>query len=211
MRTPTFAKAITGVTPTARARSKPRTLLAAVAPPVLFNVMPGAYGAQHAPPSSVAGALELPHDLMEAVDEGDVTALARWLARTETSAPWDAPGQALLVRAAAKGHADIVLLLLQHGADPDGTRHDGTSALGEAASEGHLDVVALLLGFGASVNRRGGMGATPLYSAVADRHVAVSEFLKRNGADTLIPDVNGIHPLMIAEFYGGPHLLESLR
>jgi uncharacterized protein len=211
MRSPTFAKApFTAMAP-GRVRLNPRTLFAVLALSVLFDVIPAASGAPHAALPHGSGALDPPLHLTEAVDEGNAVAVARWLGSVKSPTPRDALGHALLVRAAGRGHTDIVLLLLQHGADPDGTRPDGATPLGEAASEGHLDVVALLLGFGASVNQRGGMGATPLYGAVADRHVAVSGFLRRNGADPLIPDVNGIHPLMIAEFYGDPDLMASLQ
>jgi ankyrin len=52
--------------------------------------------------------------------------------------------------AARMGNVDNVVLLLQHGANPDATTKDNYTPLHIAAKEGHEEVVSVLLDHGAS-------------------------------------------------------------
>ncbi|RPB21249.1 ankyrin, partial [Terfezia boudieri ATCC MYA-4762] len=57
-----------------------------------------------------------------------------------------------LYSAAYSGHADVVRLLLEKGANIEATRSDdGATALDSAAYSGHADVVRLLLEKGANI------------------------------------------------------------
>jgi ankyrin repeat protein len=66
----------------------------------------------------------------------DVNARERWYGRTA------------LMLAAAEGHADVVDLLVEAGADPNLLDQEGSSALSLARSYGHLDVAAKLEAIG---------------------------------------------------------------
>ena len=60
--------------------------------------------------------------------------------------------------AADGGHAEVVKLLLERGADPNLPSKDGEPPLTDAAESGHLDVVNLLLEHGADPNIDGNSG-----------------------------------------------------
>ena len=59
-----------------------------------------------------------------------------------------------LIMAAGAGHAEIVVLLLDRGANIDQVVPGDENALIQASSQGHLDVVKVLVGRGADVNAR---------------------------------------------------------
>jgi ankyrin repeat protein len=64
-------------------------------------------------------------------------------------------GSTALHHAAWRGHADVVKLLLQAGADVNAkTRSNSETPLHLAAMHGHTDVIQLLLQAGADVNAR---------------------------------------------------------
>lgn len=54
--------------------------------------------------------------------------------------------------AARMGNVDNVLLLLQHGADPEAVTKDGYTPLHIAAKEGHEEVIGVLIDQSASPN-----------------------------------------------------------
>ena len=64
------------------------------------------------------------------------------------------------MEAALHGTAEMVELLLQHGADPQATNDDGVTALIWGA--GDADNVRLLIEHGADPNARSKLGNTPL-------------------------------------------------
>ncbi len=73
-----------------------------------------------------------------------------------------------LYHAAEKGHMDVVRMLLQKGADPNGGEEGvrwGEQPLVAAVENGHTEVVRALLEGGASVNARKFMGGTALQIA----------------------------------------------
>ncbi|MCP4409846.1 MAG: hypothetical protein GY807_19295 [Gammaproteobacteria bacterium] len=96
------------------------------------------------------------------------------------------------IRGAKSGSTDIIKLLLEFGADANGTDEDGNPLLPQLARAGNVEVVQLLLDAGADVNVT--MNArTPngtilrqspaLMHATIGNHVEVVEFLIANGAD----------------------------
>ena len=83
-----------------------------------------------------------------------------------------------MIYAARAGHADIVELLLQLGADPNAaTRAGGSTALHRAAYVGHLGIVQLLLAGGASPGLQDADGQTPLHKAVQQGQAEVAAAL----------------------------------
>ena len=92
-------------------------------------------------------------------------------------------GSALKDRAlflgAKLGHADVVRLLIESGADLDVAPARGESALHWAAFLGHEDVVRLLVEHGAAKTRRDATwNSTPRIWAAEGKHEAIVEFLE---------------------------------
>lgn len=99
----------------------------------------------------------------------------------------------LIVAATLAGRADMVALLLRHGAAPDACgwqersyqTHDdtyrvgGTTALGYAAALGHLEIVRVLLDAGADVEAPDGDGRSPLRLAVDAGQAGTAALLRR--------------------------------
>ena len=102
--------------------------------------------------------------------------------------------------AAQDGHKKAVRALLEHGADVDQARTDGTSPLFMAAQEGHLHVVQALLEWGANVDRASnGDGITPLLAACYRGHLGIVKALLARGADVnLEREDASVNPLMAA-------------
>lgn len=73
--------------------------------------------------------------------------------------------------AAAKGHSEIVTLLLEHGADVNSRNYCGQTALMQACRYGHWEVVQTLLLFKANVTRADYLsGRTALHFAAVNGH-----------------------------------------
>jgi ankyrin repeat protein len=76
--------------------------------------------------------------------------------------------------AAARGHAGIVKLLLQHGADPDALQERDFTALHAAAQNGDVESIQALLFHGADAHAKTSEGKTPLdYASEAGKAEAV--------------------------------------
>ncbi|PVH76897.1 ankyrin, partial [Cadophora sp. DSE1049] len=61
-------------------------------------------------------------------------------------------GRTALHYASAQGHAEVIGILLEAGADIDAVDEDGWTALHVAADCGHIDVLMLLVNDGADLN-----------------------------------------------------------
>lgn len=91
-------------------------------------------------------------------------------------------GSTPLEDAALKGFAEIVSLLLDHGARVDQVNSDsGATALYVAASFGRKNVVDLLLDHGANPSLCGTNQKTPLEAALANGYSEVAEKLRSRG------------------------------
>lgn len=92
----------------------------------------------------------------------------------------DEQGQTALQAAAIHGDMEIAVLLLHHGANPNGGSGDGT-ALDGAAVMGRIDVVQLLLNIGALSRDRGRTGYDGAISNAEDLgHFAVADLIRQN-------------------------------
>lgn len=77
-------------------------------------------------------------------------------------------GNPAIYMAARFGNNDVIVVLLEYGADINAkTDIAGRTALHEAALQGHLSTVKLLLERGADVNAKNRHGRTPLYYAAS--------------------------------------------
>ena len=74
-----------------------------------------------------------------------------------------------LGEAATMGHENVVLVLLEAGADPNKVYNGGSTPLRDAVTHGYqnrLSVVSMLLDWGADINKKGGpYEETPLHAA----------------------------------------------
>ena len=93
--------------------------------------------------------------------------------------PWRATA---LHKAAARGHRDIVELLLSKGASIEAMDQVEDTALHEASSNGHTSTVELLLTKGASVEATDKYKDTPLHKAARYGHPITVELLLTEGA-----------------------------
>ena len=84
--------------------------------------------------------------------------------------------------AAARGHVEVVRLLVQHDAKVDAVDTFGRTPLMWAASHGQHEVVCALLEAGASVKRATDTGWTALHYAVKSNDLRTSLLLAQRGA-----------------------------
>jgi ankyrin repeat protein len=137
-----------------------------------------------------------------AARKGDVTALKSLLAGGGCSVTTriDEDGLTPLLSAADEGQVAAVALLLEYGADPNGSGAVGKSPLYLAAGAtavGADEVVRRLLAAGAEVNRAGADGETPLHAASARSVDMVARLLKA-GANINRATASGETPLIWA-------------
>lgn len=111
----------------------------------------------------------------------------------------DKAGQAKLHRACNAGDLDLVVALINQGADINMKDNAGWTPLHEASLEGHGMVVLELLRRGADYNARGFGGDTPLHDACANGHVDVVKCLLLIGSSPLLKNSKGITPLDMAQ------------
>jgi len=103
--------------------------------------------------------------------------------------------------AGAEGLLDIVKLLIDAGADPTITNRYGGVALIPASEHGYVEVVReLLTRTSIDVNHVNNLGWTALMEAIilnngGPKQQEVIQLLIEHGADTTIPDKNGVTPL----------------
>jgi ankyrin repeat protein len=97
-----------------------------------------------------------------------------------------------MMKAAAKGHAQVVELLLAHGAEVNAVDKGGYSALMVAAADGHAASVHLLLDHGADPDLQdGSLGWTALIWAAKEGQLETVELLLAGGASPQIVDNAG--------------------
>ncbi|KAJ5555137.1 hypothetical protein N7461_003607 [Penicillium sp. DV-2018c] len=123
----------------------------------------------------------------------------------------DAEGHTALFRQAALGDARGVQLLLDNGADPNGSdKAPLAKPLIAAVGEGHTVVAAMLIQYGANVDTSDRHGMTALWWAVDSGHVNLVEMLLVNGAGTESVGLDGLTPLLWAASHENIPVLERL-
>jgi cytohesin len=107
---------------------------------------------------------------------------------------WDTP----LHFAVRNGHADVIDLLLDHGADLDARDEDGCSPLLRAVKAGRFELAKRLLDRGADVHTFNGLGETPLHRAVDQGNRPLAALLLAHTADPNAPNDAGNTPFHTA-------------
>jgi len=111
------------------------------------------------------------------------------------------------------GHADVVGMLIEVGADiKQASTDDGTTPLYMACFKGHIDVVRLLIEAGADINQaRTDNGTTPLFMTCFKGHIGVVRLLIEAGADIdQARTDNGVTPFILAAHFGHVEVLSML-
>lgn len=131
--------------------------------------------------------------IREAIEEGNLSALARMLATTPPDTTITPDGRALLMVAVEETNLPAVELLLARRAPLDQRDEQGMTALALAAQMGFHEAVEALLEAGADPNSRDIAGMTPL--DVAEEHGAldIASLLLRYGGKSM-RDLAPIHP-----------------
>ncbi|CAE7423020.1 unnamed protein product [Symbiodinium sp. CCMP2592] len=150
--------------------------------------------------------VEAREDLYDAASDCNVTEVERLLQLPldpdvcdDESGKWCIT---LLIQASTDGHADVVQLLLEAGADKELGDIDGCTPLFVAAQTGHAPVVRLLLEAGAQTEVRDLKGRTALMEASMRGHTPVVQLLLEAGAQKDARDVEGRTAVMEASRNG---------
>jgi ankyrin repeat protein len=106
---------------------------------------------------------------------------------------------------------DVVLHLINNGADVNASNNFGSTALILASSRGHTDIVRLLIDHGADVNASNKYGDTALMWASSSRLFDIVRLLLDAGADVNASDSFGETALIWASFYDHYDIVELLR
>lgn len=97
-------------------------------------------------------------------------------------------GYGLLHYAASRGHADILIALLQRGLPISSFNDAGETALHTACHAGSLSAVEVLLEFGIDLDARNHLGETALFYAARQSSLPITRLLLQHGADSTIKD-----------------------
>ncbi|VDM24177.1 unnamed protein product [Hydatigera taeniaeformis] len=89
-----------------------------------------------------------------------------------------------LIEAAIRGYADVMEILLLHGASPSLTDMSYNTALHWAIANCHMDCVVLLLDFGSALETPNERLRTPLMQAAFYGHSKIARYLIDRGAQT---------------------------
>jgi hypothetical protein len=133
--------------------------------------------------AAAARAFDVSEELSRAVESGDVEEVERLLPAADLNAR-NRHGTTVLMNAARYGQAQIVRLLLEHGADPNLTRNDKFTALALAAFFGHTETVKILLEFGARTEDVTRCGASAQTWATARTFAEVARCLNTTAPKT---------------------------
>jgi ankyrin repeat protein len=149
------------------------------------------------------------HDLADVAAIGDSALVEQVLQSGASVNEPGARGERPLCAAAKRGHGNVVKILLDNGADPNGSG-GGDVPLYLACREPSLRVMELLLDAGADPNGCGGSGSrgeTPLhylgYAACEDKRGVLEavQLLLRRGADATMCDNDGVDAIGRMKFW----------
>lgn len=94
--------------------------------------------------------------------------------------------------------ANVIRLLLEHGADANMVDDNGFSAIHQAAALNNVNALNLLIEHGADLHRASGKGYTPLHTAIYGKAEACIVILLRSGASLSAIGVAERDPLQYA-------------
>lgn len=122
----------------------------------------------------------------------------------------DPEGITPLMFASFEGHARVVKILLNKGANFSLAADDTFTALLASAQGGHIAITKMLLKAGADVQAVNSLGDTSLHMASQRGHLEVMEMLIEAGANPNSRRPDGSTPLMMAAYEGYMDAIELL-
>lgn len=149
-----------------------------------------------------------PSELVKAVIADDLLVAEALIERGAKVWEPDQYGWLPLHRAAS---AEIVQLLLSHGAPLEARGTDQWTALHLACISGRVETAAALIEAGADANSVAGRGRTPLHLAVTPGRADTVELLLRAGANPNAVDKDGQTPAAVARSAGHAELAELIE
>jgi len=109
------------------------------------------------------------------------------------------------------GHKDIVIYLLENGAEIDPKDYLGCTPLHFAAERDHIDIIKLLIDKGAEVDTQNNIGLTPLIRmAYYSGDTEICRLFIENGADINLRARPGTTPLSVANSQGKKGMVNLL-
>jgi ankyrin repeat protein len=148
---------------------------------------------------------------MIAANSGNAAAVKQMIAAgADVNAEEPAKGQTALMWAAAEGHADVVQVLIEHGANVKSASKSGFTPLLFAAVKNDPKSVENLLAAGADVNTALPDGTKALSVAISNKSSLAAGVLVDHGADPNVADRTGITPLHTAAQQGSLDLVNKL-
>jgi hypothetical protein len=129
------------------------------------------------------------------INVGAINSSTMWFSSEDEPSNWTP-----MLRAAGKGHTEVVKLLLDRGANPRLKTEEGQTILHEAAKSGVKELVSLAIRAGVKANEPDRRGLSPLFNLVANDKDSVdaAKVLLASGADPNAGSSEGITVLDIA-------------
>ncbi|KAI2829167.1 hypothetical protein CBS147345_10812 [Aspergillus niger] len=115
-----------------------------------------------------------------------------------------------LSRATRLGHAEVVLELLKHGADPNQQDGKKETPLFVASKNGHTEIVRVLLANGANPNIQNKYHQTALFPASRWAKPLIVTLFLDAGLSVNLPDISGSTPLFYAVESGSEEVVKLL-
>ncbi|XP_062575501.1 putative ankyrin repeat protein RF_0381 [Saccostrea cucullata] len=125
--------------------------------------------------------------LMEAVYNGDTTALQKIIKSGTKVNVLDENGEPLIFTPIVNGDMDTLKVLLPYS-DVNMTNDDYKTALMVAVEMNDIDMVKTLIKSGSGVNMKDNSGKTPLLIALEDGNFKIAEYLIKHGSDVNVVD-----------------------
>ena len=149
-------------------------------------------------------------DILEAVNEGNITQVRSYLASHGDPNIVDHKGRNLLECAAGRGYIDIVKALLKAGALVDHEDQNKNTPLYMASSKGYQEIVNLLASKSRHLDQQDDRGVTALYIASKNGHTDVVEALQSAGANLDLTTHTGETALWTASYKGHTRTVDLL-
>jgi hypothetical protein len=157
-----------------------------------------------APAAPAAPAVFVDPALFEAARDGATDKVLQWFLSHDEHGGQDSvdavdeeSGDTSLHAAVKNKHSDVVLLLLEHGADPNYKSKD-TPPLVTAALRCCLAIAWMLLKHGADIERRNEYGDSPMHMAAGEGDRAMVQLFLKHHADVSSFNLCGTTPLHYA-------------
>lgn len=150
-------------------------------------------------------------ELWRIAETGEIDELEAVLSRADINAR-NEHGMTALMRAAYHGRVEMVRVLLEHGADPNGIRNDNFTALSLAAFFGHAEIVEVLMGHGAKTDVATRFGTSPYIWAKARSFSDVARSLEKHSPVSKAPQFSKpVSRPQATETYPGPIVVRTLK